>query len=162
MDIQITNIIGKMSKFSVAMKYSQTPCDRSPTVFTAHFNSYDDMKVSYRFLRYTFDNEPRLTFTRSHRKPIVWCKKVGDEVPLHLDVVTDHPTYVAAIRFEDPSYLKHYSTRLSFGAHLRRQMGGWMVKAHELEDAKEFVKQHNEAHIPQSDTLEWDAWYEPS
>jgi hypothetical protein len=147
--------------FSVSMTYSQAPFDTNPTVFKATFNSYDEMNNTYKFLRNTFHYEPRLEFNRSHRKPITWCKKVGECVPLHLDMI-NHRIYQAIIRFEDPSYLKYYTDDLSFGAKLNRHWGGWMVTADQMMDAREFVKIHNKASIPQSDTIEWDAWYEPS
>ena len=62
--------------------------------------------------------------------------------------------------------MKYYSDHLWMGpgnqnfAKIDQINGGWLVDKNVYQDAQTFVEEMNYLHIPMSDTLEWDTFYD--
>jgi hypothetical protein len=110
---------------------------------------------------------PQLRIRTDHHENTDWAWEIGEFVPLRL-ITVDHPKYVALLTMEDQTYMKHYddSIWLSDDYEVRqRTIGeytGWALKKKHLLDAIDFHNEYTDLGIPQSNTLEWEAFHDES
>lgn len=154
---------------SVAITYPVTFTVKSSdgkevSSFKFYHDSPIEMHATYRELSCRFLPYKECSVKQDWKWKQIWAGTVGTFVPLCISYYLGDEPISCLIRFTDRSYIRHYSDNLNFGAVLRGDLDGWAVPndLQKEDEAIHFVDTHNKDKIPQSDTFEWDAWYEPS
>ena len=93
-----------------------------------------------------------------------WSQEVGEQVPLRIVRIANHPKYAAVIRFEDDAYMNHYNDTLELvnGTSVKwsNKRGGWVIRPEDFMEAWDTIEYLNEVIIPMEDTVEWEAYHD--
>lgn len=135
------------------------------TSFHARFESESRRDAVLEHLQHV-GLPPQLQIRTSHLNDRTdWAWKTGTFVPLRL-ITVDHPIYVAMLTLEDQTYMDQYDTTIFLTdtdqVHQQTigEFTGWALQETHLLDAIDFLNEYNDLGIPQSDTLEWDSFYD--